>query len=663
MLITNNFIPLTFAPTRVTDTSATAIDHFYLNMKSSNHHSMNISTGNISFDISDHLVNYLILNFEKKPCETKNRPFIRIFSKKSKQTFYDNVRSYKWDALFYNSSCPSLLFNTFYEKLTDIYNEAFPLVKCSRKRSKDKMWLTKGLLKSSATKQKLYKCWLRSKNPNDRVKYLRYNRIFVEIAKKVEKEYYLKLFDAKTHSIKSIWNNINKLISLSKKSRPKTRSIPTLLNQNCSISDPLEIANALNNYFCSVGSNLMNNIPSCTAKFGDYLKNPIPNSFFCEPIEPNEVINCLTQLLNKKSSSSDLFNGKIINLIAPVIAEPISRIYNISVNSGVFPDSLKLAKVIPIFKKGDQKVMSNYRPISLLSNFGKLFEKLIAKRLLNFLNKFHVLSNNQFGFRKHHSTISALINIIDNIYQNLNSNQYVVGIFLDLSKAFDSINISILSNKLFYYGIRGKIHEWFLSYLSNRRQYVFVNGVSSDIQSISCGVPQGSVLGPILFLLFINDLTSIPSLSDMLKLFADDTNMFITDLNINCLENKCNSALSALAEWMSANKLTINYEKTCYVLFRPHFSKETLPAMNITINKSIINCVESTKFLGIILDNKLNWKLHINDVYHNLIKYISIFYKLRQVVSPSVMKIFISLPSTVSYYTALKSMPIQRFHT
>jgi len=223
----------------------------------------------------------------------------------------------------------------------------------------------------------------------------------------------------------------------------------------------------------------MNNIPSCTAKFGDYLKNPIPNSFFCEPIEPNEVINCLTQLLNKKSSSSDLFNGKIINLIAPVIAEPISRIYNISVNSGVFPDSLKLAKVIPIFKKGDQKVMSNYRPISLLSNFGKLFEKLIAKRLLNFLNKFHVLSNNQFGFRKHHSTISALINIIDNIYQNLNSNQYVVGIFLDLSKAFDSINISILSNKLFYYGIRGKIHEWFLSYLSNRRQYVFVNGDSS----------------------------------------------------------------------------------------------------------------------------------------------------------------------------------------
>ena len=638
MLITNNFTPLTFAPTRITDSSATAIDHFYLSMKSSNLLSMNISTGNISFPIADHLVNYLILTFDKRQKETKNRPMIRLFSEKAKNNFCNKILNYDWSTILNTFNCPSVLFNTFYEKISDVYNEVFPLVKCSRKRWKDKMWLTKGVLKSSATKQKLYQCWLLSQNPNDREKYLRYNRIFSNITKKLEKDYYEKLFNTKINNIKSIWNNINKIISFSKKSNPKTRSISNLLVNNINLADPIQIANEFNDYFCSIGSNLMNKIPSCNTSYNQYLNNPVSNSFFCEPFEVTEVANCLTQLLNKKSSNSDAFNSQILNLIAPVLAQPISHIFNLSINAGIFPESLKLAKVIPIFKKGDPKLPANYRPISLLSNFGKLFEKLIVKRLLNFLNKYNILSQHQFGFRKNHSTTLALINIIDNIYQNLNDNHFVIGIFLDLSKAFDAIDISLLSKKLYYYGVRGKIHDWFVSYLTNRKQYVYVNNVSSDIKCINCGVPQGSVLGPILFLLFINDLTSIPALADMLKLFADDTNLFISDSNITHLETKCNIALTVLAEWMSANKLTINYEKTCYMLFRPHLSKKLNYSLNVTINNTIINCVESIKFLGIILDNKLTWKLHIDDIYNSLMKYVGIFYKLRPILSLSVMK-------------------------
>src|SRR6188768_3865486 len=214
-----------------------------------------------------------------------------------------------------------------------------------------------------------------------------------------------------------------------------------------------------------------------------------------------------------------------------LLADPLCYIYNLSINAGIFPDKLKIAKVIPIFKKGDKSEISNYRPISLLSVFSKVFEKIVAKRIISFLSKYAIISDNQFGFRPNHSTTTALLSTIDEIYNSIDDNNFVLGIFLDISKAFDCVNHKILLAKLFHYGIRGQLNKWFESYLHNRSQYTSVNGASSSLDSISSGVPQGSVLGPLLFIIFINDIALLKPIKSLIKMFADDTNLFISGNN------------------------------------------------------------------------------------------------------------------------------------
>src|SRR5260221_677851 len=193
---------------------------------------------------------------------------------------------------------------------------------------------------------------------------------------------------------------------------------------------------------------------------------------------------------------------------------------------------MKMAKVVPIYKDNVKHFTKNYRPISLLSNFDKLLENILYKRLINFLNKYELLYKYQFGFRTSHSTSLALIDVIDNVYEELDAGNHVVGVFLDLKKAFDTVQHNILIEKLENYGIRGVASKWITSYLKDRNQYVMVDNVKSSIKSIGCGVPQGSILGPLLFLIYVNDMwRAVPGSS--IKLFADDTNVFMAGSNLS----------------------------------------------------------------------------------------------------------------------------------
>ena len=294
---------------------------------------------------------------------------------------------------------------------------------------------------------------------------------------------------------------------------------------------------------------------------------------------------------------------------------------------GIVPDQMKIARMIPLFKAGDRSLFTNYRPISILPSFSKFLEKVVYNRLHNYLSKLEILCDDQFGFRKNHSTSLALIDLYEKISLALDHNEHAVGVFLDLSKAFDTVDHNILLDKLEHYGIRGLALDWVRSYLSNRLQFVQFNGQCSSPQTISCGVPQGSILGPLFFLLYINDLNNVSMLVELI-LFADDTNLFMSHKDPVYLAASLNSELNKLSTWFKANKLSLNLKKTNFMLFKPRQKKYHFP-LQICINEQRIEQVKETVFLGVVLDEHLSWKPHISQVARKISKSIGVINRAR----------------------------------
>ena len=261
---------------------------------------------------------------------------------------------------------------------------------------------------------------------------------------------------------------------------------------------------------------------------------------------------------------------KILKLAKEQIAEHICFIYHLSFTTGIFPDSLKITKVTPVYKKGSKLECANYRPITLLSNLDKITEKLMHKRLLRFLNNQIVLYKKQFGFQKSFSTAHAVTSLIENTEKTIDNKMFVCRVFVDLQKAFDTVDHNILLHKLSHYGIRDIANCWFSSYLSNRKQFVTINGFDSEIQSFQYGVPQGSVLGPLLFLIYINDLHNAIKFSQSFH-FADDTCLLNIQNTISKINRSLNKDLKELSFWLNANKIALNVAKAEVILFKTKY--------------------------------------------------------------------------------------------
>ena len=300
----------------------------------------------------------------------------------------------------------------------------------------------------------------------------------------------------------------------------------------------------------------------------------------------------------------------LLKLTEKVISKPLSIIINNSFEHGEFPDIFKIAKVIPVYKKGSKLDRTNYRPISLLSNISKIFEKLMHTRLYGFLNKFNRLYKYQFGFRNKHSTTHALINITEAIRKALDEKSFACGVFVDLQKAFDTVNHDILLTKLNYHGVRGIALKWFNSYLTNRSQFVSINDKLSIIRLMNCGVPQGSILGPLLFLVYINDLHECIVHSTAYH-FADDINLLLINNSLKKLNKHINHDLSNLVQWLRANKISLNTKKTELILSK---SKKTNISkyLNFRIGGQRISPSKTIKYLGIKIDEHLSFLPHIN---------------------------------------------------
>ena len=401
------------------------------------------------------------------------------------------------------------------------------------------------------------------------------------------------------------------------------------------ISDQNEIAECFNEYFSSIGSKISDSIPESSVQFEQYLQGSFSNSFFLRDTCPSDIEKIIKSLKNT-SGGEDGIPSSVLKSVSDIVATPLSYLFNNCFEIGYFPGKLKLARVVPIFKAGSKKNMNNFRPISILSTISKIFEKYLYEQFNLFINKYNIISQEQCGFREKTSTSVSIAKFLKNVVDSLDSGDYCIGVFLDLCKAFDVVDHEILLKKLEHYGFRGRVLSLIRSYLSDRVQYVSLGKANSTQRTNCIGVPQGSVLGPLFFILFINDIIH-SSNSLLFNLFADDTSIFCRGKNIEELYALCNSELQNVNSWIVANKLSLNNEKTVYILFSGKKSILNLPSLKIS--HSLISQVKTTKFLGIIIDEKLSWIPQINMVYSAISRTIGILFKIKFVLPKNILKL------------------------
>ena len=390
----------------------------------------------------------------------------------------------------------------------------------------------------------------------------------------------------------------------------------------------------MNEYFANIGTVISNEIPPNNVNPLIYLRGSYQNSFYFSRVHPADVKNVIFSLKNKNCSLS-VIPVKIIKSIADIISPVLASLINNSFLSCNFPKCLKVARVVPLYKGEDPTDMGNYRPISILPTFSKIFEKVIYIQVYNYIEIHNILHKQQYGFRNKKSTTHAIVNHLSFLYKHLELNHSVVSIYLDFRKAFDCVDHNILLAKLNHYGIRGIANDWFKSYLSNRQQYTRVGDSESNLRHVSRGVPQGSNLGPLLFLLFINDL---PNSSNFFQytLFADDSTLTTTfPKDSNNIAATLNGELEHINSWLGANKIMINADKTKYINYA--YRRST----NIDLLK--IGCYKgretfSIKFLGVYLDKHLTFKSHVNYISKKISKSLGILHKLKFYLPLQIMK-------------------------
>ena len=668
-LTSNLLIPHIILPTRITLTSKTLIDNIFSN-------SLNFQngiSGNLTVSISDHLAQFLIISESKEYKPKRKITYKRDTSKFDRENFILDLYDIDLKSVInIESKDPNICFASLEFNINKIIEKHMPLKKISKKENKQncKPWISAEIRKAISTREKLYKKFIRAK---DKVKkdsffqqYKELRNNIVSIIRKSKSQYFKHFFNENARNAKKTWRGIKAIININNSSRFHPSSL-IVENENDQekeeiSSDPKIIANTFNKYFSNIAHKLQGKIYHNTHDFTKYLKNRNESSFFITPTDEREIINIINTFDINKATGPHSIPSNILDLIKYIIAEPLALIINLSFETGIFIENLKIAKTIPIYKDAGNKLnCCNYRPISLLSNINKIIEKLMYNRLHNFLLKYNCIYDLQFGFRKGHSTIHALLHLTEDIRKTLDNNSFAVGIFVDLQKAFDTVDHNILLRKLEFYGIRGLANKWFKSYLNKRKQFVSIDEIYSDEAIMHYGVPQGSVLGPLLFLIYINDLHRAIEFSTT-RHFADDTNLLIKNKSLKQLKKRLNYDLRNLCNWLKSNKISLNASKTKLIIFR-HPNKNINYDLKVKIDGKKLLPSKYVKYLGVLIDQHLSWSNHIDKIAGKLSRSVGMLSKIRHYVNePTLRMIYYGIFSSTLTYAAQVWGQIQNKH-
>lgn len=621
MMFSSSYIPLINRPTRVSEDTITLIDNIFTNYHTTEEH----FTGIIPMDVSDHFsIFHILFQNDVTPTRSSNNTYQQlILNESTLQNFNQALQTVDWSYVL-QSNDVDLAYSLFHDKFTDIFQKTIPIKIIKPKQLNHKPWLTDELKDKIKKKNKLYKHIKVHGDPVHMKEYKQIKNKLNNLLKQEEKRYYNNILNQNKNKLSKIWQTLNQVINRKK----RTGSKITFNNNGTSITRDEDIATHFNNYFQNAPKLLYDKLTPISMDPCIHMKNETEKSLFFMPTNENEIIDILSKLKNS-SCGYDGINMKLVKSAKHEILTPLTHIFNLSFSHGKVPDALKIAKIVPIWKKGDRQKFENYRPISILPAFSKIIEKLAYKRIISFLDNHDILYKHQYGFRQGRSSEMALFSLTEHFYDAIEKNEYLVGLFLDLSRAFDTISHKILLRKLPYYGIRGISLDWIDDYLSNRKQYVNYNNAKSDMSDVNIGIPQGSILGPLLFLLYINDLPNV-SMKCSYILYADDTNLFINGSSLAEIASVMNEELNKITLWLKANKLSLNVSKTSCMIMSSPGKRLNSTECDISIDGQTIPITDETKFLGIVIDNKLSWKSHINYISNKVSKGIGILLRARQ---------------------------------
>lgn len=617
--------------TRETSTTHTILDHVCTNLKN---HSFSISI--IESSLSDHKQIYIEIG--------------KLVPKPNKIIHYK--------ALDYEKLYNNALKTNYSNCEHDYYYLEDHILKMIDKNKIDKTkfvnlpqneWVNKSIIDSINLRNSL---WQESKlKPEDKQLqnfFLQEQHKVKTQIKKNKKSYYINLFYKNYSHPKKMWEIIN---SLALNKNKDSCAPPKLMSSSRLITEGTEICNLFNSFFTSIGMELANKIPyNYHINSGNSLmyehnsKHEITLNDF-SPCHTHEVSQIIHNLNNNTSTGLDGISTKAIKCLKNVISDRLTKCINKCLKEGIFPDTLKIAKVSPIYKSGSRSDPNNYRPVSVLPVMSKIFERILYTRLNTYLTKKKFLIPEQYGFRPKSRTLTAAMDLITKIKTNIDKKYIALGIFIDLKKAFDTVSHQKLLQKLKNIGITGKAHNMFASYLQNRSQIVKIGDFTSSKQNVNFGCPQGSIISPLMFLIYINNINKI-GLTGHLTLYADDTCLFYFGKSIHNIVKNAQTDLDKLNEWFKFNLLTINTSKTTYMIFKAK-NKHIPDFTPLSINNTIIQVSHREKYLGLWIDDKLTWKSHINHVKNKLTSLLGTLRKTANCIPKKV--------STIIYNSLVKS--------
>lgn len=605
-------------PTRITTHSATLLDVCITNLCTDY-----IKTGVFSSDISDHLPVFLLATlYENKPqeqmCSRRNLNDI------SREVFRNLVQGLDWSIIL-DQADANTAYDMFFEMIHKCFDNAFPLKKIMVQRNKKyrKPWINKGLYQRIKAKNKLYHEFISCRDPEVFCRYKKIRNTLNADLRKAKKNYYTAKFESIYDNPKKVWQMVNALTN-----RMEQCSDIKEMTINGTTIYGEDLANSINAHFINAGCYEEPNDIDRDTNIPD--TPMIEHTIFLQPTSPAEVEASIRLLKSNVAPGIDEIGAKELKQVSHLISEAVAHIVNLMLSTGVFPQKLKVARVTAIFKGGLRNNLSNYRPISVLPIMSKIFESVINQRLVSFFDKHKILSNSQYGFRKNRSTEKALCYIKDSILTNIDSKNFTLGLFLDLKKAFDSIKYNILYDKLSRYGVRGVALELIKNYLSHRSQIVQIQNAKSSKLKLTQGVPQGSILGPFLFLVYINDIVTIANSPEII-MYADDTNVFFKSTDLTDLETKANEYLALLSTWLGQNRLQLNIAKTNYVIFRA-LNKQLSREIVLTFQGHELTRVKEQKFLGVWFQEHLSWNVHVNNLVVELSRAVGCLYKIAPLI-------------------------------